>query len=87
MTTERRIIVEAARTIPATPGSDGASAPFLPPSAARPAPRFEPRVVEIDLAFAHRHRRTSMRAYVLGAVGLAAVSVGGWFALEAYIYR
>lgn len=80
--------MEASHALPASsPGSDDPAAPYLPPSEARPAPRFEPRVVEIDLAtYVARPRRTRMRSYVLGAVGLAVVSVGGWLALDAYIY-
>jgi hypothetical protein len=60
--------------------------PYLPPSEARQAPKLEKRTVDIDLSAAHRPRHTSMRAYVTGFVGLAVVSVAGWFALGEYIY-
>ena len=63
-----------------------ASAPILPASAPRQAPKFERRAVEVDLTTIRRSRHTSPGAYLMGAVGLAVVSVGGWFALAAYIY-
>lgn len=71
---------------PPTTGTVRSPEPTLPRVAARPAPRFETRAVEIDLALTARPRRTSMRAYLGGAVLLIAVTVAGWFALGAYIY-
>lgn len=72
---------------PAQPtGAVRSMAPILPPSMARPAPRFESRAVEVDLALTARPRRTSVRAYLVGVGLLAAISVAGWFALGAYIY-
>lgn len=78
--------MDAAPALPPSPTATEPAAPYLPPSSARPAPRFEPRIVEIDLAVAARPRRTSLRAYLLGAAALAVTAVGGWFAFDAYIY-
>ena len=79
--------MESARPLPAPHrGAARPSQPILPPSPARPAPRFEQRGVHVDLSFAPRHRRTSMRTYLVGAALLTAVSVAGWFALGEYIY-
>ena len=61
------------------------SAPTLPPSAARPAPMFERRAVEVTI-MRPPERHTSMRTYLFVALGLAATSVAGWFALGEYIY-
>ena len=78
--------MDAAPALPPSPTVSEPAAPYLPPSTPRPAPRFERRVVEIDLAVAAPPRRTSRRAYVLGAAALAVTAVGGWFAFDAYIY-
>lgn len=79
--------MEAVPSLP-TPhlGAHRSSDPILPPSTARPAPKFESRAVEIEFATAPRPRTTSMRAYLLGTLGLAGVSVAGWFLLGEYIY-
>lgn len=79
--------MDAAHSFPGGSRSTTPSnAPYLPPSQARPAPKLERRTVEIDLSSAHRPRHTSMRAYVTGFIGLAVVSVAGWFILGEYIY-
>ena len=62
------------------------SVPILPASAARPAPKFERRTVEVDLSTTRRHRHTSPKAYLVGAAALTTVSVAGWFVLGEYIY-
>lgn len=79
--------MDAAPSLP-TPnaGAVRSTDPSLPRSAPRPVPRMEARGVQIDLGLAPRPRRTSMRAYLTGAVLLIAASVAGWFALGAYIY-
>ena len=79
--------MDAARPLQAPhAGATRSTEPILPPSQPRPAPRFERRTVDVQLVAPHRERRTSMRAYLAVALGLAAVSVGGWFALGEYIY-
>lgn len=80
--------MEAARSLnaPHLPEAEPPTVPVLPQAPARPAPSFERRQVEVELVVPRDDRHTSVRAYVLGAIGLAAVSVGGWFALSEYIY-
>lgn len=79
--------MEAAHQLPA-PGADVApsTAPILPQAPARPAPRFERREIDVTVVRRAPQRGTSMRGYLYAALGLAAVSVGGWFALSEYIY-
>lgn len=60
--------------------------PVLPPSAPRPAARFERRSVDLTMPERAPHRHTSLRAYLIGALALAAVSIAGWFVLGEYIY-
>jgi len=79
--------VEAIHRLPAPDGAaQPSSAPILPQAPARPAPSFERREFDVQLVIPPRERKTSMRAYLIGTVGLVAVSVGGWFALSDYIY-
>ncbi|MFP5486772.1 MAG: hypothetical protein ACLGHQ_00495 [Acidimicrobiia bacterium] len=79
--------MEAAHSLPAPQhGATRSSEPILPPSSARPAPRVEQRAIVITPTVAPPQRRTSMRAYLVGALGLAGVSVAGWFLLGEYIY-
>lgn len=79
--------MDGAPALPPSPTVAEHAAPYLPPSSPRPAPRFERRVVEIDLSIAARPRRTSLRTYLLCFGGVAAVAIAGWIALDAYIYR
>lgn len=79
METTHRLPAPDAATAPS-------SAPILPQAPARHAPSFERRQVEVELVIPPREHTTSVRAYVLGTIGLAAVSVGGWFFLSQYIY-
>jgi hypothetical protein len=79
--------VEAAHSLPGPHlGATRSTEPILPPSQPRPAPQFERRALEVQLAPRPTVRRTPMRAYLGVAFALAAVSVGGWFALGEYIY-
>lgn len=67
-------------------GAASPSVPTLPASAPRSAPKFERRNVEVDLSTTRRNRHTSPKAYLVGAAGLATISVAGWFVLGEYIY-
>lgn len=78
--------MEAAQSLSAPPAGSASSAPILPASSPRPAPRFERRTVEVDLSTTRRQRHTSARAFLVGAAALATVSVAGWFVLGEYIY-
>lgn len=78
--------MEAARRLEAPDaGAVPSDTPILPRVEARRAPAFERREIEVIRLRPPEHR-TSIRSYLLVFVGLAAISVAGWFVLSDYIY-
>ena len=79
--------MEALRQLPAPSiGSSPSTAPILPPAAARRAPAFERREVEVTLPRTTPTNRRRMKTYLFGVAVFAVAAVGGWFGFSEYIY-